>query len=164
VACRKRYVEELGRPHKLLRVGSVGGGYTAIEARKGKPGHGTMLEPNLRCGKRVRQAEKYCKKGKPAVCVWGVVSRIVLGGGESPLHGEGLDGSTKSAKETCAGHCRIGGTQANLTAGNSKQRVVGDGYELRGSECDRGTGCGKTARPGLCGGRRVTGVPTAATQ
>ena len=45
---------------------------------------------------------------------------------------------------------------------------------LRESEYDRGTGCGnrgkqgfceaktrKTARPGLCGGRRVTGVPTA---
>jgi hypothetical protein len=31
----------------------------------------------------------------------------------------------------------------------------------RGSEYDRGTGCGKTARPGLCGGCRVTGIPTA---
>jgi hypothetical protein len=26
-----------------------------------------------------------------------------------------------------------------------------------------GTGCGNTARPGPCGGRRVTGVPTAET-
>src|SRR5210317_1434133 len=34
-------------------------------------------------------------------------------------------------------------------------------YALRESEYNRGTGCGKTARPGLCGGRRVTGVPTA---
>ncbi len=33
-------------------------------------------------------------KGKPAGCVWGVLSSVVLGGGESPLHGEGLDGST----------------------------------------------------------------------
>jgi hypothetical protein len=32
---------------------------------------------------------------------------------------------------------------------------------LRESEYNRGTGCGKTARPGLCGGCRVTGVPTA---
>jgi len=31
---------------------------------------------------------------------------------------------------------------------------------LRESEYNRGTGCGKTARPGLCGGRWVTGVPT----
>jgi hypothetical protein len=34
-------------------------------------------------------------------------------------------------------------------------------FALRGSEYNRGTGCGKTARPGLCGGRWVTGVPTA---
>ena len=33
-ACRKRDVEELGRPHRLLRVGSVGGWWTAIEARE----------------------------------------------------------------------------------------------------------------------------------
>ena len=32
-----------------------------------------------------------------------------------------------------------------------------------GSEYDRGTGCGKSARPGLCGGCRVTGIPTAET-
>ena len=32
---------------------------------------------------------------------------------------------------------------------------------MRESEYNRGTGCGKTARPGLCRGRRVTGVPTA---
>ena len=32
---------------------------------------------------------------------------------------------------------------------------------LREGEYNRGTGCGKTARPGLCGGCRVTDVPTA---
>jgi len=32
---------------------------------------------------------------------------------------------------------------------------------LRESEYNRGTECGKTARPGLCGKRPVTGVPTA---
>src|SRR6266516_555588 len=35
---------------------------------------------------------------------------------------------------------------------------------LRGSECNRGTGCGKTARPGLHGGCRVTGIPTVALE
>jgi len=40
--------------------------------------------------------------------------------------------------------------------------VPGNGHLLHGSECNRGTGCGKTARPGLYGGRRVTGVPTVA--
>src|ERR671931_1247503 len=32
----------------------------------------------------------------------------------------------------------------------------------RGSEYNRRTGCGKTARPGLYGGCRVTGIPTVA--
>ena len=36
-----------------------------------------------------------------------------------------------------------------------------EGWALhRGSEYNRGTGCGKTARPGLYGGCRVTGIPT----
>ena len=35
------------------------------------------------------------------------------------------------------------------------------GNHLRESEYNRGTGCGKTARPGLCGGCPVTGIPTA---
>jgi hypothetical protein len=30
----------------------------------------------------------------------------------------------------------------------------------RGREYNRGTGCGHTARPGLHGGCRVTGIPT----
>jgi len=34
----------------------------------------------------------------------------------------------------------------------------------RGSEYNRRTGCGKTARPGLCGGCRVTGIPTTPTK
>ena len=49
-------------------------------------------------------------QGKPAISVWGVLSRIVLGGGESPSHGEGLDGSTSPAQDTDAGHRRIGHT------------------------------------------------------
>ena len=39
--------------------------------------------------------------------------------------------------------------------------VTGNCEGSRGSEYDRGTGCGKTARLGKCGGRPVTGVPTA---
>ena len=35
---------------------------------------------------------------------WGVLSGVVLGGGESPLPGEGPDGSTPPTKETRAGH------------------------------------------------------------
>jgi hypothetical protein len=35
VACRERYDQELGRPHRLLSQGSGSVGYTAIEARRG---------------------------------------------------------------------------------------------------------------------------------
>jgi len=38
-----------------------------------------------------------------AIRSWGVLSGRVLGGGESPLPGEGPDGSTQPAKETRAG-------------------------------------------------------------
>jgi hypothetical protein len=81
----------------------------------------------------------------------GVVSRIVIGGGESPSHGERLDVSTEPAKETYAGHSRIGETCANLPAGNSNQGML---YALRGSEFNRGIPPWreKTARP-------VWGVP-----
>jgi len=65
MACRKRYVEELGRPHRLLRGESVGVWYTAIEAREGKPGNGIMPEPQLRRGTRDRQAEEYCERENP---------------------------------------------------------------------------------------------------
>jgi hypothetical protein len=65
MACRKRYVEELGRPHRLLRGESVGVWYTALEAREGKPGNGTMPEPQLRRGTRDRQAEEYCERESP---------------------------------------------------------------------------------------------------
>jgi hypothetical protein len=39
-------------------------------------------------------------------------------------------------------------------------RATGNHDGPRGWEYDRGTGCGKTARPGLWRGLRVTGVPT----
>ena len=65
MACRKRYVEELGRPHRLLCVRSIGEWYTATEAHKGKPGNRTMPEPQLRCGTRDRQAEEYYERESP---------------------------------------------------------------------------------------------------
>src|SRR5262245_36625109 len=60
-------------------------------------------------------------EGKPIACGRGVVSRIVLGGGESPLPGEGRDGSTQPAQATSTGHGCAGGPEANLPAGNSQQ-------------------------------------------
>jgi hypothetical protein len=48
VACGKRNVGELGKPRTVPAVGTARNGYTAIEARKGKPGYGTKLESKLR--------------------------------------------------------------------------------------------------------------------
>ena len=64
----------------------------------GKLGNGTTLEPKA-------LPENHAPGGqKAAICPWDVLSGIVLGGGESPPHGEGPDGSTQPAKETRAGH------------------------------------------------------------
>ena len=64
-ACRKRDGKARGRPHRLLGVGSVGGWYTAIEARTGKPGNSTRPEPQRRRGTRVGQAEESGDRESP---------------------------------------------------------------------------------------------------
>jgi hypothetical protein len=87
VACRKRDVEARGRPQQLLPVEHVGGWSTAPEARKGKPGHGTMLEPAHHGGPWGEGGGEVLATGTPAICGWGVVSSGVLGGGESPRQG-----------------------------------------------------------------------------
>ncbi len=46
----KRYVEELGRAHRLLPAGRMVVRSTAIEARKGKPGDRARLEPKRAWG------------------------------------------------------------------------------------------------------------------
>ena len=101
----------------------------------------------------------------------GVLSGIVLGGWESHAQGEGPDGSTRPAKETRAGRVRSdkheptsalascvalppASMQSSLRAIAYRLRT-GNSVDLRGCEYNRGTGCGKTARPGLSGGRRV---------
>ena len=65
VACRKRDVEELGRPHTFLPGENDDVWYTALEAHKGKPGHGAMLEPGHRCGPGVRQAAQNWEQERP---------------------------------------------------------------------------------------------------
>jgi hypothetical protein len=104
VACRKRDVEELGRPHTFLPVENDEVWYTALEARKGKPRHGSMLEPGPRHGPGGQAGGAELVTGMPTVCGWGVVSSIVLSGRESLPHGEGLDGSTSPGKDTHPGH------------------------------------------------------------
>ncbi len=62
------------------------------------------------CARTAMTDRERCRQasGRLAVCEWGGLSSVVLGGGESPLPGEGLDGSAQPAKETHAGHCRVG--------------------------------------------------------
>jgi hypothetical protein len=64
-AGRKREAEELGRPHRLLRGGSVAGWYTAIEAQEGKRGNRSRPGPERRGGNLDRQVEKYCERESP---------------------------------------------------------------------------------------------------
>src|SRR5262249_34158608 len=64
---------------------------------------------------------------------WGVLSRVVLSGGESPLQGEGRDGSTQPAQDTSAGHCWTGPPEANLPAGHSQQSACQQATPLSGS-------------------------------
>ena len=67
-------------------------------------GHGRVMSPDTACA-RVEFSNKE-RAGRPAGagCRGGVLSGIVVGDGESPLHGEGPDGSTQPAQATPAGH------------------------------------------------------------
>jgi hypothetical protein len=94
MACRKRYVGELGRPSRLLPAGGVLVGCTAHEAQKGKPGYGVMPGPTRAHGTPGQAGGGVLSKGKPAACRGGVLSGIVLGAWESHVQGEGPDGST----------------------------------------------------------------------
>jgi len=129
VACGKRNAVELGKPRTVPDVGTARNGYTAIEARKGKPGHGTALESKtvgtarlwytgieamtgkLENGTNLEPTtlpENHAPGGpETAIYPWGVLSGIVLGVWESHTHGEGPDGSTKPTKETRAGHAGL---------------------------------------------------------
>ena len=147
------------RPHKSIRVGEDAKVRRSPQAAACRERDVEELgRPHQLLGDQA--GGRVLSQGKPAVCGWGVVSSIVLSGGESPLHGEGLDGSTQPGKDTHPGH--VGPDQHEPTSlrAIANRARAGNGSALRGSECNRGTGCGKTARPGLHGGCRVTGIPT----
>ena len=75
----------------------------------GKPENGTRLEPTLLPQKHEPGGRvDLTKMNQHAICPRGVLSGIVLRGWESQPHGEGPDGSTQPAKETCAGHAGSG--------------------------------------------------------
>ena len=61
----------------------------------GKPENGTRLEPTLLWENHAPGGREGRLTGPSATCPWGVLSGIVLSGGESPPQGEGPDGSTQ---------------------------------------------------------------------
>jgi hypothetical protein len=63
-----------------------------------------MLEPGRRRRPWREAGGEVLATGTPAVGAGGVVASRVRSGGESPLHGEGLDGSTPPGKATHPGH------------------------------------------------------------
>jgi hypothetical protein len=83
---------------------------------------------------------------------------VVLGGWESRLQGEGVDRNTPPSKETWAGHERPDKPcQPYCWLSDRRQS-----HRLRAdASISEEPGAKKTARRDLCGGRRVTGVPTA---
>ena len=65
VACRKRYVEELGRPHRLLTEDRGKQGIQLLRHGRGNPDTGLCWNLNGLMGLRARQAEEYCERESP---------------------------------------------------------------------------------------------------
>ena len=119
-----------------------------LETRKGRdPGNRTGLGWRDLTGKGPGRLT-----WKLAAYEWGVLSGIVLGAWESHAHVEGPDGSTKLAKETHAGQVGSDKLEPTSLRAIAYRLGTGNSVDLRGCEYNRGTGCGKTAPPGLCGG------------
>ena len=71
-------------------------------------GHERVKSPDTACTRVDLVNKEGAGRPATAACQRGVLSGIVVGDGESPLHGEGPDGSTQPAKETRAGHAGSG--------------------------------------------------------
>jgi len=66
-------------------------------------GHERVKSPATACARVESSNKERTGRRENAACRQGVLSGIVVSDGESPLHGEGPDGSTQPAKETRAG-------------------------------------------------------------
>jgi RNA-directed DNA polymerase len=67
-------------------------------------GHERVKSPATACARVESLSTERTGRLETAACQRGVLSGIVVGDGESPLHGEGPDGSTPPVQETRAGH------------------------------------------------------------
>ena len=124
-------------------------------------GHDRVMSPETAWARVASSSKEQPGRRFAAVYQRGVLSGIVVGGWESQPQGEGPDGSTPPAKETRAGHAGSEHTSQPHCRAIQLGLVTGNCEGSRECEYNRGTGCGKTARPGLRRGRRVIGVPTA---
>jgi RNA-directed DNA polymerase len=71
-------------------------------------GHGRVMSPDTACARVDSSCMEQPGRRDSAEYQRGVLSGIVVGDGESPLHGEGPDGSTPPIQETHAGHAGSG--------------------------------------------------------
>jgi RNA-directed DNA polymerase len=71
-------------------------------------GHERVMSPDTACARVASSSMEHPGRRETAGCRQGVLSGIVVCDGESPLHGEGPDGSTQPVKETRAGHAGSG--------------------------------------------------------
>jgi hypothetical protein len=71
-------------------------------------GHERVKSPDTACARVEASNTERAGRRETAASRQGVLSGIVVCDGESPLHGEGPDGSTQPAKETRAGHAGPG--------------------------------------------------------
>jgi hypothetical protein len=71
-------------------------------------GHERVMSPDTACARVESSNRERAGRRETAACRRGVLSGIVVGDGESPLHGEGPDGSTQPAQETRSGHAGSG--------------------------------------------------------
>ena len=65
MACRKRCVEELGRPRGLLAVGKPSYGIRILRHVRGNPGTELCRNLNGETGKQCRKAKEYCERESP---------------------------------------------------------------------------------------------------
>lgn len=71
-------------------------------------GHERVKSPDTACARVKSSNRERAGRRETTACRRGVLSGIVVCDGESPLHGEGPDGSTQPAQETRAGHAGPG--------------------------------------------------------
>jgi len=145
VACKKRYAVELGKPQRFQEIWSWMDSVQGImkpnssELKEQKPWWETCWTPDV-------------PLNADGVSYQAYYSEV----GKAHYMGKDLTEVRSPQRKLVPDNVGLGEYEQTSLRG-----IAIKANALRESEYNRGTGCGKTARPGLCGGRWVTGVPTA---